>query len=127
LKKITESLKAKDHHGYDEISVKILKLSTQFISSPLSHICNKLLSSGIFSCRLKYTEVVPLFKKGDKKDMSNYRPISLLTAFSEVFEKVPYVRLYQHLINHSVLVNEQFGFKAKLSTAKATCHFINEI
>ena len=58
--------------------------------------------------------------------MSNYRSISLLTAFSKVFEKVIYVRIYQHLINHSTLVNEQFGFKAKSSTAKATFNLINE-
>jgi hypothetical protein len=83
--KINESLKAKDSHGYDEISVKIFKLISPFISSPLSYICNKLLSSGTLPCRLKYAQVVPLFKKGDKKDMSNYRPISLLTAFSKVF------------------------------------------
>jgi len=42
-------------------------------------------------------------------------------------EKVIYVRLYQQLINHSVLVTEQFGFKAKSSTAKATFNLINEI
>jgi hypothetical protein len=77
---------------------------------------------------LKYALVVPLFKKGDKKrDMSNYRPISLLTEFPEVFEEVTYVRLYQNLINHSVLVNEQCGFKAKSFTAKATFNLINEI
>jgi hypothetical protein len=76
---------------------------------------------------LKYAEIVPLFKKGDKKDMSNYRPISLLSAFSKVCVKVIYVRLYQHLINHSVLVNEQFGFKAKSSTGKATFNLISEI
>jgi hypothetical protein len=76
---------------------------------------------------LKYAEIIPLFKKGDKKDTSNYRLISLLTAFSKVFEKVIYVGLYKHLINHSVLVNEQFGFKATSSTAKATFNLINEI
>jgi len=85
------------------------------------------LSSGIFPCTLKYAEVVPLLQQGDKKDMSNYRPVSLLTAFSKVFEKVIHVRLYQHLINHNVFVNEQFGFKAKSSTAKATFNLINEI
>jgi hypothetical protein len=125
-KKIIESLKAKDSQGEDEISVKILEVSSPFISPPLNYICNKLLS-GIFPCRLKYAEVVPLFKKSNKKDMSNYRPVSLLTAFSKVFEKVIYVRLYQHLISHSVLVNEQFGRKAKLSTAKAIFSLINEL
>jgi hypothetical protein len=58
---------------------------------------------------------------------SPYRPISLLTAFSKVFEQVIYVRLYQNLINHSVLVNEQSGFKAKSSTAKADFNLINEM
>ena len=76
---------------------------------------------------MTYAEVVPLFKKGDTKDMSNYRPISLLTAFSKVFEKFICVRLYQHLINHSALVNEQSGFKVQSSTAKATFNLINEI
>ena len=57
--------------------------------------------------------------------MCNYSPVSLLTAFSKVIEKVIYVRLYQHLINHSVLMTEQFGFKAKSSTAKPTFSLIN--
>ena len=48
IKKVIGSLKAKDSRGYDEISVKILKLSSPFISSPLNYICNKLLSSRIF-------------------------------------------------------------------------------
>jgi len=51
----------------------------------------------------------------------------LLTAFSKVCEKVIYIRLYQHLISQSVLVNEHFGFIAKSSTSKATFNLINEI
>ena len=54
IEKIIESLKVKDSHGYDEISVKILEVSSPFISSPLNYIFIKLLSSGIFPCRLKY-------------------------------------------------------------------------
>ena len=50
-----------------------------------------------------------------------------MNAFTKVFEKVIYVRIYQHLINYSALVNEQFRFKAQLSTAKATFNLINEI
>jgi len=51
IEKNTESLKAKNSHGYDAITVKILKLSSLFIRSPLSYICNKLLSSGILPYR----------------------------------------------------------------------------
>jgi len=59
-------LKNKTSHGYDEISDKILKASAPFILSPLTYIFNKVLSSGIFPDRLKYSEIQPLFKKGKK-------------------------------------------------------------
>jgi hypothetical protein len=54
IEKIIESLKAKDSHGYNKITVKIVNLSSTFISLLLNYICNKLLSSGIFPCSLKY-------------------------------------------------------------------------
>jgi Notch-like protein len=82
----------KNSHGYDEIT-RILKFSIYYISSPLTYICNRMLFSGIFPTRLKFSEVKPIFKKGDKNDTSNYRPISLLTSFSKIFEKVIYIRL----------------------------------
>jgi hypothetical protein len=53
-----------------------------------------MLSTGIFPDRLKYSEIKPIYKKGDKTLITNYRPISLLTVFSNIFEKVIYKRLY---------------------------------
>jgi hypothetical protein len=79
IRNIIKSLNTKNSHGYDEISTKSLKLSTPFILRPLNHICNKSLLLGIFPDRLKYSEIKPLFKKGDKQNISNYRPISILT------------------------------------------------
>ena len=111
IEQIISSLKSKNSHGYDDVSVNILKSSSPYISSPLCHICNKMLSTGIFPDRLKHAEVKPIFKNGDKSDVSNYRPISLLPAFSKVLEKVIYVRMYQYLVNNSILINEQFGFR----------------
>jgi hypothetical protein len=127
IEKIISSLKSKNSYGYDEISVNILKFSSPYISSPLCHICNKMFSSGIFPGRLKYAVIKPIFKNGDRNDISNYRPISLLPAFSKVFKKVLYVRMYQHLINNDILVNDQFGFRPKSSTMAATFDLINEI
>jgi Notch-like protein len=65
----------------------MLKVSAPYISSPLNYICNKSIRSGTFPAPLKYSIVKPLFKKGDKENMTNYRPISILTLFSKVFEK----------------------------------------
>jgi len=80
--KIIKSLNTKNSHGYHEISTKMLKLSLPFILCPLTHICNKSFSLCIFLDRLKYSEMKPLLKKGDNLDISDYRPISILTSFS---------------------------------------------
>jgi hypothetical protein len=90
IKDIIKSLKSKNSFGYDEIPVKILKIST-FIVAPLKYIFNRSILSGTFPTRLKYSMVKPLFKKGDNKDIKNYRPISLLTSFSKIFEKMIYI------------------------------------
>lgn len=81
IKNIIKSLKTKNYHGYDEISVKLLKICSPYICSPLTYICNSSLSLGLLPDCLKCTEIIPLFKKGVKANMSNYRPISLLTTF----------------------------------------------
>jgi hypothetical protein len=118
IEDITKSLKIKNSHGYDGITTKILKMSIPYISAPLTYICNRMLSSGIFPMRLKFSEIKPIFKKGDKNDTANYRRVSLLTSFSKIFEKVIYKRLYQHISNnnHHILVDEQFGFRQASST-----------
>jgi len=76
---IIKSFKTKNSFGCDEISTKLLKISVTYLSSPLTYICNKSISTGIFPERLKYSIIKPLYKKGDKTDPSNYRPISILT------------------------------------------------
>jgi Notch-like protein len=75
----------KDSYGYDGISTKILKHSISYILSPLTHICNLMISTGIFPTTFKFTEIKPLFKKGEIENTSNYKPISLLTSFSKNF------------------------------------------
>jgi hypothetical protein len=68
--------------------MRVLKISTPYIIAPLTYIFNKTLATGIFPDRLKFSEVEPIFKKGDKTDFTNYRPISLLTSFSKIIEKI---------------------------------------
>lgn len=120
IEKIIKSLKTKNSYGYDEVSTRILKISAPYISAPLNYICNKSIRSGIFPSRLKYSMVKPIFKKGDSTNMINYRPISLLTSFSKVFEKIIYNRLMQHIEANNILTKEQFGFRLGASTVKAS-------
>ena len=87
IEKIINSLKLNKFPGYDEISTKILQINAPFISCPLNYICNTSILSGTSHTCLKYSIVKPLLKKGDKNNVTNYRPISSLTSFSKVFEK----------------------------------------
>jgi len=70
--------------------------------------------------------VKPLHKKGDRLNVSNYRPISLLSSFSKVFEKVMYNQLQDHLMKFNILAKEQFGFRINSSTYKAIYKVTNE-
>jgi hypothetical protein len=84
IEKIIKSLKTRDSSGYNEITSRIIKLTLPFIISLLTHICNAALGYGVFPDRLKYTIVEPCFRKGNRQEIANYRPISLLTAFSKI-------------------------------------------
>ena len=72
IKAIIRSLKSKSSAGYDGISSRILKHGIHFISKPLTYICNRSLETGIFPDRCKFVTVRPIYKKGDKKDITNY-------------------------------------------------------
>jgi hypothetical protein len=81
IENIINNLKMTNSYGYDEIPVKILKNCLHFITSPLTYIINRSLATGTFPDRLKFSEIKPIYKKGDKNLISNYRPTSLLTSF----------------------------------------------
>jgi hypothetical protein len=118
IENIIKFRKPKNSSGYDGIPTKLIKIISSFISSPLTHICNKSLSSGIFPDHLKYAEVKPLFKKGDKSKISNYRPISILSSFSKVLEKVIYNQLQEHLNNYGILAEQFLGLGVILRQTK---------
>ena len=116
-------MKCKNFYCYDETSSRILKVSAPYVLSPLMYIFDKILSTGIFPGRLKFSEVKPLYKKGDKTEFSNYRPIPLLTLFSKITEKIIYKRLYCHLNYNNILVNENSVLEKNYLPKQQLTHF----
>jgi hypothetical protein len=121
------NLKSKNSSGYHGITNKLLKLSIQSISRPLSYIINKSLIKGVYPERLKYTIIKPKLKKGDKTLIQNYRSISIMTGFAKIFEMVIFTRLNEHLVAHKILVPQQYGFQKGLSTEDAIYSLTNTI
>ena len=115
---IINKLNIKKAAGYDDISCYFIKLFSSMLTPVLSTLVNLAMTVGIFSEKLKLSKVISLFKKGDKLDVNNYCPISILTCFTKIFEKVIFNRLL-NFFEHSVLVSNKYGFQAGCSTSHA--------
>ncbi len=94
---IIGSLKNKISFGIDGISNTMLKELRNEIAAPLSILINKSLENGRIPNQLKIAKIQPLYKSKETNLLANYRPISILTSFSKVFEKVVYKRLITFL------------------------------
>jgi len=111
----------------DEDIHKDPKISCPFISSPINYICNKMFFWGVFPDRLKYAIIKPLHKNDDRCEVSNYKPVSLLTSFSKIFEMVMLRRILKHLTKYNILSTEQYGFRVGLRADNATYKLTTEI
>jgi len=102
--KIIDKLKNKSSFGHDEISNKLIKRSKEVLVQPLTLIINQMLLSGQFPNDLKISRVKPLFKSGDMSLFSNYRPISLLSSFSKIFEYVIFYQVFDYMNENMAFV-----------------------
>ena len=125
--KIINNLDNSKSLGPNSIPINILKFNVHVIADPLSKLINKSFEQGKFCSILKTAKVLPLFKKGDSLEASNYRPISLLSIFSKVFEKCMYGRVYNYLDKYSLIYKRQYGFRSKHSTSHALIDLIESI
>jgi hypothetical protein len=113
--------------GYDNIPLFFIKDNVDIIANPLTHLVNLSLSSGTFPDLLKIARVVPVFKSGDCRLLSNYRPISILPILSKVFEKIVYNRLINYIDRFHILIDNQYGFRNGHSTYLALLQLYNKI
>ena len=84
--------------------------------SPLYYITNLSLSTGSFLEELKISKVKPLYKKDSEIEIVNYRPVSLLSVFSKILERIMHNRLISYLNKYNIIVNMQHGFLKGKST-----------
>ena len=124
--KIVSGLPNKKSSGHDNINYAIIKKIILPIANPLAHIFNLSLLQGRVPSSMKIAKVIPLFKRGDKYDVNNYRPISLLSSFSKILEKIVYKRTLSFINHNNIFSDVQFGFRERHSTVHALLTFIDK-
>ena len=95
-----------------DFAIRPLKVVNNIISPILNHIISASLLQGVFPSRLKFAKVIPIHKGGLRTDVSNYRPISLLSCFSKIYEKAMHYRLTTFLNRYNIISSSQYGFRA---------------
>ena len=132
LSRLISETPSKFSAGWDGIPSILLKYLPINAFSALSYVFNLSLSQGKFITFFKHAKVNPIFKKENTKNVANYRPISLLSNFSKILEKIVHRRLYSFFNNSNLLSNYQFGFRQLhlhliiLFTDKVTIVFENK-
>ena len=113
--------------GHASIPLKWIKIVADLLAVPLCRIINLSFIKGVFPELLKTAKVIPSFKAGSADDVNNYRPISLLSIFDKILEKIMHKQLYAFLEHHEVLFKNQFGFRKKCSTGHSLIEITEKI
>ena len=110
------------------LSQAVVLKDADIMAPMLSHLANCSIQTGTFPDKLKLARVIPVFKqKGEKSLYTNYRPISLLPAFSKILEKMVYNKIFHFLVRYQILFKSQYGFRRGHNTTHATLDFLKTI
>ena len=113
--------------GPNSISSNLLKNHAKAFFSPVKDMINSSFLEGAFPDTLKIAQVCTVFKKGERDLRENYRPISLLSNLSKLFERAMHSRVYAFFDNFGLFFDLQFGFRKQHSTSHALLSIIDEI
>ena len=105
--------------GYDHISPYFLRIGSTILAPYIQVFIDYCFTNGIFPENGTTAKVVPIFKKGKRDNPTNYRPISILTCFAKILERIIYKRLFTFLKKHNVILDSQYGFQSNRSTNHA--------
>lgn len=127
VKRLLQQLDTTKSTPSSHASYWFLKSSAQCNCAVIALLFNKCIEEGVFPSVFKIAEVIPIFKSGNRKLVTNYRPISLLHPLSKLFEKCIHSRLDKFLTKNQLLYNNQFGFRSNSSTEHAVTRIFNQI
>ena len=96
----------------DKTSARLIRECADLICIPIRDIFNQSISQGIFPYDWKCEKVTPLFKQGDRDDLNNYRPISVISVMARFLEGINYDQLYAYLEEHNIICKYQSGIRA---------------
>ena len=102
--------------GPDGLTAMMLKCCAPHIAE---HLSNTSIATGKVPGEWKISRITPIFKKGESNDVSNYRPISLLSLVGKLLERIIHKALMAHVIANNVISSHQFGFRPGSSTQEA--------
>ncbi|CAH1252651.1 Hypp973 [Branchiostoma lanceolatum] len=122
-----QRLKTKKATGLDKIPSKLLKDSAPVIVKPLTHIFNLSLATGQVPTDWKEAQISPIHKSGNRANVANYRPVSVLSVMSKVMEKLVGNQVTRFLTRHDLLTTHQSGFRRHHSTATAVQKIVEDI
>jgi len=127
IENIITSLKSGKAVGPFSIPIDILKPLKSVISKPLEILFNTSFSTGTVPTDFKLANIIPVYKEGSRTCLSNYRPISLLSVFNKLLERLMYNRLIKYLVHSNIFYNKQFGFRTRHSTDHAILCIIDKM
>lgn len=111
--------------GPDGIPAVFLVHTANSLSKPLHIIFNECVIKGVFPSIWKIANIAPVHKSGSRVDVGEYRPISLLSILSKVFERLVHNEIYPHL--HNSILQEQHGFVKRRSTVTNLMIFTGDL
>lgn len=125
--RIIKNLKNKSSYGVDELPPNLIRKCADELTLPLHMLVNQSFEEGQFPDSLKIAIIKPIYKKGEKTNPKNYRPIALLPTFSKIFEKTMCDRVYNFCEKYNIFHESQNGFRKKRSTILAVYKYIQEV
>jgi len=127
LRNIISNLSNSKSCASDDLSSWLVKTCCDSLIDPLLYLYNLSFESGIFPSCLKFAKVIPIFKKGDKFDITNYRPIALTSPLAKILEKLMHNKLNDYFEKYHLLYDYQFGFRKHYSTSFTVMDVVNLI